>query len=335
MEINRKLASIRIVSDIKPIPDADKIELISIDGWKVVAQKGLYQIGSKVVYFEVDSFLPVIPQFEWLRKSSYRSDSFMGEGFRIRTVKLRGQISQGILMPISEINEILFFPVDDYEVGHDLTAALCVKKWDPPVIAENAKGNFPSFIPKTDQERWQNLTKEIAEWSKTENSKITIVTEKLDGSSITVYVKDGQFGVCSRNLEVKEESKFYQAALKYNLKEKMLTFSNNFALQGELLGPGVQGNRYDLKELEIFFFNAFDIENQVYLNEENFCVISWNLNLKIVPLITQTDFKNINFTDFSWKSQINPNVIPEGVVVSNFDRSFSFKSINPEFLLKE
>ncbi len=206
--MERKLASVRVINDIQKIPEADMIELAIVDGWKVVVAKNVgHKIGDMVIYCEIDSFLPIKEEFEFLRKSSYKK---MGdqEGFRLKTIKLRGQVSQGLILPISVLNptdtNIYVTPFE----GLDVTEMLGIVKYEPPIPAELAgkvKGLFPSFIRKTDEERIQNLASEY-ELFKTQNKEGVkfYVTEKLDGSSATYYFKDGIFGVCSRNLELLE-----------------------------------------------------------------------------------------------------------------------------------
>ena len=151
--MERKLASIRIISDLRPIEGADKIELAIVDGWKVVVAKDVgHKVGDKVIYCEIDSFLPIKPEFEFLRKSSYKKMADGSEGFRLRTVKLRGQVSQGLILPLSLIN----YTNLDFKVGMDVTMMLGINKYEPPIPAELAgkvKGLFPSFISKTDEVR--------------------------------------------------------------------------------------------------------------------------------------------------------------------------------------
>jgi len=102
--MERKLATIRKVNEIKPIEGADMIELAIVDGWQCVVKKGEFKPGDPGVYFEIDSYLPIEERYEFLRKSSYKKipDQLQGqraEGFRLKTVKLRGQISQGLMLP--------------------------------------------------------------------------------------------------------------------------------------------------------------------------------------------------------------------------------------------
>lgn len=156
----RKLATIRRIDNITPIEDADKIRLAHIGGWKVVIAKNAnHNIGDLVVYCEIDSFLPVEPELEFLRKTSYKK---MGDlvGFRLKTIKLRNQISQGLIMPLNDANTIIKrnYPNIDIDLieGMDVTDLLGIQKYDPPIPAHlsgTIKGQFPSFIQKTDEER--------------------------------------------------------------------------------------------------------------------------------------------------------------------------------------
>lgn len=106
MSRNRKLASIQYIHDVTPIEGADRIELAHVLGWQCVVNKGQFKPGDLGVYFEIDSFLPVRPEFEFMRSSSYKNSDLMGEGFHLRTMKFRGQISQGLLMPITVFQEL-------------------------------------------------------------------------------------------------------------------------------------------------------------------------------------------------------------------------------------
>lgn len=336
MEVTRKLASIRSIVNIEPIDGADNIVCATVDGWKLVTQKSNnFQIGDLVIYFEIDSFLPVTEKFEFLRKSSYRK---MGdeEGFRIKTIKLRGQVSQGLILPLTE------FDITNPEEGLDLTETLRVKKWDPPLptqLAGTAKGNFPSFLVKTDQERVQNIYKNLQYI----NDEFE-VTLKLDGSSVTVYYNNGEYGVCSRNLDLKETegNTFWDTVRRIKLIESLQALGKNIAIQGELMGPGVQGNRENLKTHSIFVFDIIDIDNQRYLTPEQRYDMIAELNcglLEQVPFIDWISLDKftsvddyLNYADR--ESMVHP--IAEGVVFkSRNNPRISFKAINNKFLLKE
>lgn len=347
MENLRKLASIRTVSDILPIEGADVIELAIVDGWKVVVAKNVgHQIGNKVVYCEIDSFLPIEPEFEFLRKTSFKK---MGEveGFRLKTIKLRGQISQGLILPLSDAIEVMkrnesHIDGELIDVGLDVTKLLGIQKYEPPIPAELAgkvKGLFPSFLRKTDEERVQNLKTEYEEWKASD--KTFYVTEKLDGSSATFYIKDDVFGVCSRNLELLETegNSFWKVARELDLENKMREFGGDFSLQGELIGEGIQTNPYKIKGQSVRFFNVFDIEDGEYLSLPQFKFITNELGLETVPILNE-DFplpENLDelLSYAENKSVLNLAFDREGVVIRSTDRTISFKVISNKFLLKE
>ena len=359
--MERKLASIRIISDLSPIEGADKIETATIDGWKVVVAKDVgHKVGDKVIYCEIDSFLPIRDEFEFLRKSSYKK---MGgeEGFRLKTIKLRGQVSQGLILPLSVLkstdivkvttvktewgNQYELFAEDGepmVEVGDDVTEVLGIVKYEPPIPAElsgKVKGFFPSFLRKTDEERVQNLTKEYENYKSL--GRKFYVTEKLDGSSATFYYKDGVFGVCSRNLELLESegNTFWKVARELDLENKMRDFGVNISLQGELIGEGIQGNPYKIKGQTVKFFNLFDIDLQVYHSLAHLDRALGIMGLKMVPIVDE--FFNLPETIEELlkyaedKSVLNSNFDREGVVVRSNDRTISFKVISNKFLLNE
>lgn len=340
MEIERKLATIRKISNISPIEGADKIEIVSVDGWKVVVAKDVgHKIGDLVVYCEIDSFLPIREEFEFLRKTSYKK---MGdqEGFRLKTIRLRGQVSQGLILPLSILNN---GEMPGVEVGDDVTNLLGIVKYEPPIPAElsgKVKGLFPSFLRKTDEERVQNLAKEYEDY-KLHSSHKFYVTEKLDGCSATFYLKDGVFGVCSRNLELlqTEENTFWKVAGELKLSELMSGLSFNICLQGEMIGEGIQGNPYRIKGQTVRFFNAFNIDKQENINFLEFVELCEKLKLKTVPIL-DFDFTlpssisdMLDYADSV--SELNPNFDREGVVVRSYDRTISFKAISNKFLIKE
>ena len=343
--MERKLATVRKIADIQEIEGADMIELAIVDGWKVVVAKNVgHKVGDMVIYCEIDSFLPIKEDFEFLRKSSYKK---MGdqEGFRLKTIKLRGQVSQGLILPISVLNpEGTNIYVDPFE-GLDVTDMLGIIKYEPPIPADLAgkvKGLFPSFIRKTDEERVQNLASEY-ELYRTQN-KLGMkfyVTEKLDGSSATFFFKDGVFGVCSRNLELieTEGNTFWKVARELKLEELLGTLENNICLQGELIGEGIQGNPYKLKGQTVRFFNAFNIDTQEYLGLTEFVTLVNGMNLETVPVL-DTNFTLPETIEEMLKvaedkSILNPSFDREGIVIRSADRTISFKAISNKFLLNE
>jgi RNA ligase (TIGR02306 family) len=339
----RKLATVQKIKEILPIEGADAIELAIVNGWKVVVGKNVgHKVGDSVVYCEIDSFLPVKEEFEFLRKTSYKKMSDGSEGFRLKTIKLRGQVSQGLIIPIDVLLKYGICEDDVYE-GLDVSGMLGIIKYEPPMPAElsgTAKGLFPGFISKTDEERVQNLTAEYKEWVK--SGKRFYVTEKLDGSSATFYYKDGEFGVCSRNLELLETegNTFWRVARELDLENKMRDFGVNISLQGELIGEGIQGNPYKIKGQTVRFFNLFDIDLHQYHSFHMFePIVKSQFGLETVPILDknftlpETIEEILAYADA--KSELNPNFDREGVVIRSMDRTISFKVISNKFLLKE
>jgi RNA ligase (TIGR02306 family) len=343
--MERKLATVRKISELRPIDGADKIELAIVDGWQVVVAKDVeHKVGNKVVYCEIDSFLPIRDEFEFLRKSSYKK---MGdqEGFRLKTIKLRGQVSQGLILPIGVIPVAQFASAHDLPEGMDVTEMLGIVKYEPPIPAELAgkvKGGFPSFLHKTDEERVQNLVKEYGEWKYQSKHKF-YVTEKLDGSSATYYINNGEFGVCSRNLELLETegNTFWKVARELDLENKIKSLGKNICFQGELIGEGIQGNPYKIKGHTVRFYTGFDIDKRERIPFINFAVTLQDLSLDIVPVLNEdygfmlpeTVEDMLKYAE--GKSVLNANTEREGVVVRSMDGTISFKAISNKFLLEE
>jgi RNA ligase (TIGR02306 family) len=333
----RKLASIQRIKALEPIEGADAIEKATVLGWQLVVKKGEYQVGDLMVYCEIDSLLPERPEFEFMKP----------RGMRVRTIRLRGQVSQGICFPLSFLSDN--FPVVE---DADCTDELGIIKYEPPVPANLngiAKGKFPSFIPKTDETRVQVLQPILDKYK----GQKCYISEKLDGSSTTYYIKDGEFGVCSRNLELieDEENSFWKVARQLDIENKLRTLGGNFAIQGELMGEGIQSNKLRLKAQTIYVFNIFDIDKYEYLDFEKFCEVMKVLDLPVVPIIT-TEYELENDIEAIVKrsvikSQLCKEVWAEGIVIrpmkefndfllqdSCGNTRVSFKAINPEFLLK-
>ncbi len=340
----RKLATVRRVADIQPIEGADMIHVVTVDGWKVVAQKAMgYKIGDLVVYFEIDSFIPheLAP---FLTKEAAYPKEFNGvKGERLRTIKLRGQVSQGLLFPLKEAysymdaREGVFAPSP--EEGLDLTEVLGVQKWEAPVpgqLAGQAQGTFPTHIvPKTDQERIQNMWREVD----ARRGELYEMSLKLDGSSCTLFKKDGEVRVCSRNWELKvnEENKnntFISFALKFG--ERL---PEGYAFQGEAMGPGIQGNREQFKDHRFFVFEIVDLATRTKVDADFRAKMVTALGMDHAPLIgsyREFPFATLEeaLAEVEKMKSIN-HPIAEGVVFKSLtDPEFSFKIISNKFLLK-
>jgi len=331
----RKLASIQKIENIRPIEGADSIECATVLGWNVVVKKGEHNPGDVITYVEVDSLLPESTEYEFLRKSSYRAPITEGGnviqrgGFKIRTIKLRGQISQGLILPV---------PPGEWRIGDDVTEVLGVIKYEPPIpvgMKGRAKGLFPSFIEKTDEIRIQSAPELLYP------NLIYEAREKLDGTSVTAFIRDGEFGICSRNLLL-DESDTSHVIVNYSstnaLREKIEMLSERagfeVCIQGELIGPGIQGNRYGLREHKLYVFNI------IAYGRNRLPISSWEQELteagfNVVPhagiAIGLSIEQLVSFS--SGPSALN-GCVREGIVCRNYENNISFKVISPDFLLK-
>lgn len=340
----RKMASIRKIDSIDPIEGADAIEVATLGGWKVVVKKNEYNVNDLAVYLEIDSWVPTeLAPFLSKGKEAREYNGVKGE--RLRTIKLRGQLSQGLLLPVTVLKwNPESFDIDD--IGLDVSELLGIQKWEPVIPAQLAgltKGNFPSLIPKTDQERCQNLVKEIV--AANEAGMKFEITEKLEGSSMTCYLIDGEFGVCSRNLDLKrdEDNAFWKVAIEQDIEAKMRQVGDNFAIQGELIGPAIQGNIYKLSKLDYFVFDVYSIAEGKFLSPRERRGLVEMMDLKHVPVICpQCDlYHALNVTDIpallkfaEGKSELY-DTEREGVVFKQVDGGMTFKAISNRYLLGE
>jgi|WetSurMetagenome_2_1015567.scaffolds.fasta_scaffold61392_2 hypothetical protein len=359
----RKLASIQKILGIKPIEKADVIEVCVIQGWECVIKKSEgFKVGDLVVYIEVDSITPDKPEFEFLRERK----------FRVRTIKLRGQISQGLVLPIS------ILPNKSYNEDDDVTDIIGVKKYDPQAEVEQKlidqklqntnnkihkffskypwyrkmffkpkKSSFPSFIKKTDEIRIQNMPYIC----KDGQDIIFSVTEKLDGQSGTfflirkpklfgVFDRGFEFGVCSRNLHLPKEdsSSYWTIAKQYKIKsvlEKLMQDADFIILQGEILGNRIQGNKYKIDGYDFYAFNL-KWSNRVAPSEQAKDILQ-PLGIKFVSIL-DSNFKIKStvqeMVEYAKGNSVLLPILREGVVIRNYENNISFKVINPDFLLK-
>ena len=252
----RKLASIQRIWKIEPIEGADRIELAHVLGWQCVVNKGQFQPMDIGVYFEIDSFLPICPEFEFMRATSYKKSDVMGEGFKLRTMRFRGEISQGLLLPLSQFPQI---PAEA-EIGTDVTELLGVKKWEIEervTTGGTAIGTLPYDIPHTDETRIQEEPALIQAFAGLEY----YISTKMDGSSHSIGIDENGFHVTGHNYEYKDDgaSSFYELVKTRGYREKMEAFAKKenlatFTVQGELCAPGIQQNRLRLIKPEWYVF---------------------------------------------------------------------------------
>lgn len=351
----RKLATIREIQEIKSIPGADSICAHRVDNWWVVDSIGKYSVGDLVVYCEPDSWIPTeVAPFLCKGQEPREFDGVKGE--RLRTIKLRGQLSQGLILPITcELQTEFahtFFNFEDareLQVGDDVTEFLGIKKYEPPVPAQLAgivKGAFPSCFPKTDEERIQNLTSSFEELQEHDYE----VTEKLEGSSMSVgLVPHGHgmdFIVCSRNLNLKEteDNTLWKIARRYDIEKKLLNvpITDGIIIQGELIGEGIQGNYYGMKGHDFYVFAIYDVAQGKYYSPTARRKLCDELGLKHVPVLAANRSikgKTIDeiLLDADGRSQINPAKLREGEVYKRADGSNGqehFKAVSNAYLLK-
>lgn len=342
----RKLVTIRKIAEIRPIPDADSIELVIVDGWQCVAQKAMnYKVGDYVFYFEIDSFLPFSKEeFEFLRPNNGRITVFNGvEGHRLRTIKLRKQLSQGLLVPVDDYL-IYGGHVDPDDTEADYSEYWGVQLYEKPLPAQLAgtvRSTFPGFIPKTDQERVQNMTAILERRKAQFPDEDFEVTIKLDGSSMTVYRLDDDYGVCSRNLSLKEnvDNTFWKVAEAAGLLTALENEGRNIALQGELIGEGIQDNPEGIKGQDFYLFDIYDIDGKRYFTALERQMFSDKYEIKHVPVlgdVTLQSFDTVN--DYLGYAEgislFSAN--REGIVFKSMtDPEFTFKAISNKYLLKE
>ena len=259
-----KLAVVAKILELAPIEGADRIERATVLGWHVVVKKGLHKVNDLVVMIFPDSYAP----------KRYLDDSYTGEDkTRIKTVKLRGQYSAGLVLPLYELTQAALTsstnPPDNWEEGMEVSVWLGVEKWVAPAsesLGGDTKGDFPtSIVRKTDELNFRSEPAALEEARTFEGIEF-VATLKCDGSSGTFIFKDGEFRVCSRNRELLESAGnvFWKAAKKYKLEEMLRSAPVEMAIQGEVCGPGIQGNPMKLSELTFFVFQIRDVTHHVW-----------------------------------------------------------------------
>jgi RNA ligase (TIGR02306 family) len=331
----RNLVTIQKVKSISEIPDSDFLELAHIMGWQCVVKKGEFKAEDLGVYYEVDSFLPVEERYEFLRNSSYRDNADNGQGFRIRTVKMRGQLSQGLFLPLEKFPELA-----GYNEGGDVTEKLNVKKWYIPETATAGGtiiGDKPGGVPTSDEIRLQSALELLDQLS----GKPYYITTKMDGTSGTVYYVDGKTGCCSRNKEIKDEADalYWTPVYANGLKEKLAGYGKNIVLTGEICGPGIQKNKLRLQKIEWYVFDVFDWDSRRYFSYDQIREICSALGLQPVPLEERGESFSYNLETLleKAKGKYPSGLDKEGIVVRDAasPKGISFKVLNNDALLKE
>lgn len=347
MEAGRSLATIAEVSELVPIVGAERIVLARfVDReWEVIVGKDIVSVGTKGVYFEPDSFLPERAEYEELRKSCFRTSCDYKTGFYVRTIRMRGVYSQGYFKELSALPQADAFA--DLELHTDVTQELGVIQWPNTMDDLDGSGNsrrqFPSYIPKTSLKRVENVKKLYK--AAVEAGQKFMVTEKLDGTSCTVFIDaSGEYHVCSRNFDTTGSADIYNQVAKYSgLEEKLRSFNRPIVLQGEIIGPKVQKNNYALARPELFVFNVWDLAT---LERLDLAQSAAQLGLQTVPILAK-DYQLPSgvgslrsMAEDSASLLNNGKSLKEGLVVTAWPLEpgqvdLSFKVISRKYLAKE
>lgn len=352
-----KLASVQVITDIQPIPDADNIVTASVLGWQVVIKKNEFIIGDKVSYIQIDTVVPELPEYEFLRERK----------FRVRTIKLRKQISQGLIVPL---------PKGKWSEGDDITDVLGVKKYEKvdnnperyekprmpkkwykkwiylfkynflykafPSLQKKSRSPFPKHLVSiTDEERIQNMPQVLGKYA----GKPFVVSYKLDGSSITIIHSKAlgkhKFRICSRRFELHDKKNdWYRVFNDTRFDLEVLKLVNHFGtndiiVQGEAIGK-FNGNHHNLPSEQIRLFNIYVDGKR--LNQKEFISICLKNNIPHCPVYKECVL-NHTLPEILKESEIkdclNPHVGVEGLVWRCVEDNLSFKVINNKYLLKE
>jgi len=332
----RKLASIQIVSDIKAHLNSDRLALAKVLGWQVVIQKEEFKIGQKVVYFEIDTLLPEKPWSEFMRARK----------FKVKTIKLRGEISQGLILPLKIMGEDI--KENDFEIGQNITEIIGVSKYeddaDHKTETEVKTSNFPSFlVEKTDEPRIQSIPYMIDKFI----GQSYYASLKYDGTSATYAIDPNNketFYICSRNLtrEYDPNDLYSSIADEYKIKENLLKYDCRYAIQGEIYGPKISKNYLQVKKISFAVFNIKDLMENRFLDMQELVDTCNKLNLPVVEIVEKGQSFNYsieelkNLSKGNYPGTKNPR---EGLVFrlqNEWHEKYrlSFKIINDDFLVK-
>jgi len=351
------LATVQKILNITPIPEADAIETASILGWQVVIKKGEYKVGDLCVYIQIDTVVPETEYFDFLRERKYR----------VRTIKLRKQISQGLIVPL---------PEGKFNEGDDVTEIIGVKKYEKPdnnperfekprmpkvwykkwfyifkynflykvfpSLQRKQRSKFPShLVGVTDEERIQNMPQVLTQYA----GKLFVVSYKLDGSSITIIHSKvfgkSKFRICSRRFELHDKKNdwhrvFVDTDFKYEILKLVQHFAtDDIIVQGEAVGK-FNGNHHNLPNEQIRLFNIYVKGKR--LNQKEFIETCLKMNIPHCPKYKEVVL-NHTMEDILKESEIkdllNPNTEVEGLVWRCVEDNMSFKVINNKYLLQE
>ena len=372
MEEGRKLASIQEIISTEPIEGRDRIELAHVLGWQVIVKKGEFKPGSLCVFVEPDALMPERPEFEFLRPKKFRIKTMKMAGVLSQGICFPMTILPEDYAPMSrkvgdDVTDVLgIIKYDEYgeRAEQEKEDKRVMKKWPSWLMrwkwfrklvlpcSKRKQRGFPSFIKKTDEERVQNIPQVL------NDKRRFCVTEKVDGCSLTAVLtktrtwygkRTYEFILCSRTLRLwhDDNSHYWKASKRYKLPNTLLrlldfyesveqTSINWIAIQGECIGPKIQGNPYKLDEVDLMVFNVVTPEGRLApINTQSICILH---GLKPVPLLTDNytlpDTVNEMLDYATGESVVTKGVMREGLVLRSFDGEISFKAVSPDYLIK-
>lgn len=352
----RPMATVQQIAEILPHENADLLEIASIKGWRSIVQKGQFRKGDKIIFVEIDAHIPV-DLAPFLSKSQSVKKFNGSAGFVLKTAKLRGIVSQGLVFPLNILRGKNIMQT----VGTDVSSVLGIQKYEAPIPTElmgELAGVFPSWAKKTDQDRIQACIDDVFENLKND---MWVIEEKADGTSMSVMKWDDDIQVCGRNMSFKygvddnPNNSIVNAARFYNVVERLRVYGRNLSISGELIGPGIQKNIYELPKTQWVVFDIFDVDSGSYLSIGERLNVLCKLNkisdapkIPIVPLLSAAHVFEV---DGKSKDQLVEEIlgmaeskteigsmkaIREGLVFKSIrDPDISFKSIANSKLLKE
>ena len=313
--MNENLATIQKIQEVNIHPNADALSIAKVLGWNVIIKKDEYKIGDLACYVCIDTVLPEKAEFEFLRNKH----------FRIQPIRLRKEPSNGILFPLS----ILPPRENPYQEDEDVTDLVGVIKYERPMPAQlmgDAHGTIPGWLIISDELSLRSYPDALVEMY----GRPYYTTVKYDGSSGNFFIKDNEFGVCSRRIHLKESegNSFWKMAKKYNVENALRTaFPNiDISINAEVYGPGIQKNPLGITEIDMALYNLFDIKHRVYLGYDALVKFSNEAGIPMVKVIDEGIMFGHNLEDLIKLSneQKYPNGKPaEGIVVRSKDPFYS------------
>lgn len=344
-------ASVQRIQKLKSAENSDNLLIAEVLGWEVVVKKDEFKDNDLCVYVEIDSIVPPKPEFDFLKDRHYR----------VRTIKLRGNLSQGLCLPISFLSS-----GKTYLEGDDVSEELGIIHYEKPCNDQKAKGYFPSFLRKTDEVMLQSKLGLLKELIRSGIDYYKSIKE--DGSSGTYYFMNGQFGMCSRNIELKtdeleQSSDIWTLACKrYKINEVLPKYceinNRNLAVQGEVFGLGIRNNKMGENGVNFKVFDIWDIDKGKYLDLHEMQNVCKELELNTVNIYemikntyTYVDEEQLNdlakrllseFIEEAKTLKYGNNKPAEGMVIrpvvfmkNKKHERISFKVLNNNYLLAE